>query len=133
MWLDTLNAMKKKSGKTSEQISEESGIPKGTLNKIFAGQTADPKYSTLSSLVHCLGYTVDDLDTSVDELELIRKKAPVTAAAETGEVDADQIKDLLVELGIMPDNIDLTEHDLRFLTVTFKAIADWFAQRSKDL
>jgi len=62
MWLDALNAMKKQSGKTTEQIAEESGIPKGTLNKIFAGQTKDPKYQTLHAIVHCLGFTVDDLD-----------------------------------------------------------------------
>lgn len=75
MWLDTLNAMKKRSGKTGEQISAESGIPKGTLNKIFAGQTADPKYSTLLSLVHCLGYTVDDMEIPVDEQCTTRKKS----------------------------------------------------------
>lgn len=65
MWLDKLSEMKKISGKTTEQISEESGIPKGTLNKIFAGQTKDPKYTTLKVLVHCLGFSVDDLENAL--------------------------------------------------------------------
>lgn len=131
MWLDTLNAMKKKSGKTSEQISDESGIPKGTLNKIFAGQTSDPKYSTLSSLVHCLGYTVDDLEIPVEELGLKKETSPAPAKAETKEVSADQIRALFVAAGIMPDGVDLTDEDLRFLRSVAKAVSAWFEQRDQ--
>ena len=61
MWLDNLNRIKKSSGMTIEQISEASGVPKGTLNKLFAGQTKDPQLSTVSAVVHCMGYTLDDL------------------------------------------------------------------------
>lgn len=35
MWLDNLNRIKKNSGMTIEQISEASGVPKGTLNKLL--------------------------------------------------------------------------------------------------
>ncbi|CZT57881.1 hypothetical protein BN3661_02214 [Eubacteriaceae bacterium CHKCI005] len=62
MWLETLRNFKKESGKTNEQIAVESDIPLGTLNKLFAGQTKDPQYSTLRKVVHCLGHTIDDLD-----------------------------------------------------------------------
>lgn len=61
MWLESLNRFKKNSGMTLEQISEASGIPKGTLNKLFAGQTKDPQLSTITAVVHCMGYTLDDL------------------------------------------------------------------------
>ena len=61
MWLDELVEMKRVSGKTLKQISAEAAIPLGTLNKIFAGQTSDPKFETLRAIVHCLGYTLDDL------------------------------------------------------------------------
>lgn len=44
MWLDRLAAMKKSSGKTTKQISEESEVPVGTLNKLFAGQTKDGSF-----------------------------------------------------------------------------------------
>lgn len=63
MLTDALNEMKRKSGKTLSQISEECNIPKGTLNKVFAGQTRDPQYGTLRTIVHALGYTLDDLET----------------------------------------------------------------------
>lgn len=62
MWLDNLIRIKKESGKTLEEISEISGIPRGTLNKIFAGQTKDPQLNTIKAIVHCLGFTLDDLD-----------------------------------------------------------------------
>ena len=66
MWLDNLNRLKKTSGLTLEQIAAASGVPKGTLNKLFSGQTKDPQLSTISAVVHSLGYTLDDIsdDTS---------------------------------------------------------------------
>jgi len=72
MWLDTLSVLKKKSKKTLKQISDESGVPLGTLNKLFAGQTKDPKLDTVRSVVHALGYTLDDLDGKQEEI----KKTP---------------------------------------------------------
>ncbi len=64
MWLDRLREMKEKSGLTTKEIAEKSKIPIGTLNKIFAGQTEDPKLGTIQQLVHFFGYTLDDLDDS---------------------------------------------------------------------
>jgi transcriptional regulator with XRE-family HTH domain len=61
VWLNKLNELKKRSGKTTDEVSELSGVPKGTLNKIFAGQTKDPQLSTVKSIVHVLGCTLDDL------------------------------------------------------------------------
>ena len=61
VWLENLNKLKKNSGMTIEQIALSSGVPKGTLNKLFAGQTKDPQLSTVSAVVHCMGYTLDDL------------------------------------------------------------------------
>ena len=61
MWLSQLNMMKKNSSLTIEEIAEKSGVPIGTLFKIFSGQTKDPKLGTIRSIVHCLGYTLDDL------------------------------------------------------------------------
>ena len=62
MWFDVLKQMKKDSGKTSKQISNETGIPKSTIDKLFSGQTKEPYLSMVRSIVHCLGYTLDDLD-----------------------------------------------------------------------
>ena len=33
MWLDSFNEMRKKSGMSLDELSEKSGVPKGTLSK----------------------------------------------------------------------------------------------------
>ena len=47
MWLDRLKEMKKQSKKTSKEISECTGIPKSTIDKLFAGQTKEPFLSSV--------------------------------------------------------------------------------------
>ena len=118
MWIDALNAMKKQSGKTTEQISEESGIPKGTLNKIFAGQTKDPKYQTLRTLVHCLGFTIDDLE---------EKKAPESEQTDPGEsITQEQLVSVLNTLGFLDENGQLSDADMKFLNSVIALLDEWF-------
>ena len=82
MWLDILKKMKKESGKTSKEISEITGIPKSTIDKLFSGQTKEPYLSMIRSIVHCLGYTLDDLDDTQKS----------TTPAETAKDDANKQK-----------------------------------------
>lgn len=112
MLTDALNEMKRKSGKTLSQISEECNIPKGTLNKVFAGQTRDPQYGTLRTIVHALGYTLDDLETFENPDE---KKSPAPAEAETGEITREMSIELLKALGLLDQSGNLSDDDLAFL------------------
>ena len=41
---------KKKMGLTNAVISKESGVPLGTVQKIFSGATAHPRYDTLLAI-----------------------------------------------------------------------------------
>lgn len=126
MLVDALNEMKRRSGKTLVQISEECKIPKGTLNKVFAGQTKDPQYETLKNIVHSLGFKLDDLDIIGTPEE---ENSPVTAAAETREISAEHIMDVFVSAGIMPAGQDLTDEDLLFLRSIASAVFTWFQER----
>lgn len=81
-WLDKINHMKKEKGMTTDDISKLSGIPKGTLNKLFAGQTKDPQLSTVKAVVHCMGFTLDDLDENTS--------SPTSEKSEAGELRADE-------------------------------------------
>ena len=67
MWLDTFDEMRKKSGMSLDEISEKSGVPKGTLAKISAGVTRAPTLETMKSLVYAMGYTLKDLDDGLKE------------------------------------------------------------------
>lgn len=56
-----LKEAKKRSGMTNEELSAASGVPVGTLKKIFSGDTKEPKLPALMSIASAL-------DTSVDYL-----------------------------------------------------------------
>ena len=83
MWLDAFNDMRRRSGLSLDELSEKSGVPKGTLAKITSGVTKAPALETIRSLVYAMGYTLNDLDNnenapektqrlSNDEIELLR-------------------------------------------------------------
>ena len=119
MWLDKLKSLKRQSGKTIDQISAESGISKGTVNKIFAGQTKDPQYTTLKAIVNCLGFTVDDLD----ENDPPSQDVPDLG----GSVEMETFVNILKLCGIkIPENSDISDDDYRFLSAMMSAVRDWF-------
>jgi transcriptional regulator with XRE-family HTH domain len=62
MGLEKIAEYKKKLGLTTEELSKQSGVPLGTLNKILSGDTKDPKLGTLKAIAKVLGCTLDDFD-----------------------------------------------------------------------
>lgn len=77
MGLDIINSLKKEKSLTTEQLSIESGVPIGTLNKILNGTTKDPKLETLKALSRVLGCSLDDFDDTTankEKIELILSK-----------------------------------------------------------
>lgn len=62
MGLEYIKIRKNEIGITTEELSAKSGVPIGTLNKILAGQTADPKFETLKALCKALGIKLSDLE-----------------------------------------------------------------------
>ena len=60
-WLDNIKRLKKEKNLTNESLSERSGISLGTLNKLLAGATEDPKLSTLLALSRALGVSMDEM------------------------------------------------------------------------
>ncbi|MBR0372936.1 MAG: Uma2 family endonuclease [Mogibacterium sp.] len=48
--LSKLKARKKALSLTNQDIAEESGVPLSTVQKVFAGQTASPRYDTLAQI-----------------------------------------------------------------------------------
>lgn len=113
MWFNALVELKKKSGKTLKQISEDSKVPLGTLNKLFSGQTKDPKLETVQAVVHALGYTLDDLDNGQNT-----KNSPSAAEAALGEDVSklfDYVNDALVSAGLIQNGEDITEQQAEIL------------------
>ena len=91
MTIEEMKKKKREKGYTYAQMSELSGVPLGTIQKIFSGETLSPRYDTLQSLeklfaetsivqeeaayaVHTQGsYTIEDYYALPDErrVELI--------------------------------------------------------------
>ena len=44
----------------NKALSEKSGVPLGTLNKIIYGETQDPSVNTIRDIADALGCTLDD-------------------------------------------------------------------------
>lgn len=57
MNLEMMKKRKKELGLTNQKLSELSGIPLGTVNKIFSGATKYPQYDTMLALETVLGLT----------------------------------------------------------------------------
>jgi len=62
MGLEMIGVIRKRLNMSVEELSEKSGIPLGTLSKISAGITKDPKLDTVKAIARALGCSLDDFD-----------------------------------------------------------------------
>lgn len=83
MNLEKMKQRKKDLHLTNQELAERSGVPLGTINKIFSGATKSPKYTTLLALETVLGmYFYHDEDgpyVSTVREEAVRYGAEYTA------------------------------------------------------
>jgi len=80
MTLEEMKARKKELGYTYEQISQLSGVPLGTVQKIFSGVTVTPRYDTLLALERVL---------AEPEPDTIRESQAAYTAKRQGEYTLD--------------------------------------------
>ncbi len=62
MTIEEMKARKAELGYTNETISQLSGVPLGTVQKIFAGETRSPRYDTVQKLTRLLGGQAHDAE-----------------------------------------------------------------------
>lgn len=130
MWLDNFNQMRQESGMSLDELSDKSGVPKGTLAKITSGITKAPSLETMRSLVYAMGYTLDDLDRGIQT-----KKSPTPSednAGENGKLSVDEVEKVLLSLGLIQEGQDVTEDDLRFINSVLDLIDMWFQNRHQQ-
>ena len=81
MNIEKLKQLKKDAGYTNQMIAEEAGVPIGTVQKVFSGETKAPRYKTLKAieavLIPASGIALDLVQ------ELAPKLAPEVAPAAT--------------------------------------------------
>lgn len=91
MWLDNLKELKKKSGKTSKQIADETKIPESTIKRIFGGDTDDPYVSTIHRIVICLGGSLDHVLADTNAVLAPESLAEAKETARLAEAESDLI------------------------------------------
>ncbi|MCL2563574.1 MAG: helix-turn-helix domain-containing protein [Oscillospiraceae bacterium] len=116
MWLDVIKRMKKEKGLTNEDLALISGVPVGTINKITAGITKDPKLETMRALANALGCSLDDF--SDPPLQDAKKERPGSDV----EQDALEVYNKLVEIN---DGKQLTDGQCEALLSFFESNADY--------
>jgi len=118
---------KKRLGINNEQLSEATGLPKSTIDKITAGTTTDPKLSTLTALAKYFGCTIDDLS------DIQQKNAPAPEdAGDNWEVAAaDQLYNMLVEIGWVKQGEKTTVQQREILAATVQLLKAQFHSGDK--
>lgn len=76
MTLEEMKRIKQERGYSLAQLSEYSGVPLGTLQKIFSGETEHPRYATLQALERVLSENTSIYQAGMRE----RKEAKVQEA-----------------------------------------------------
>ena len=88
MLYEELNKRKKELGLTTEQLSQLSGVPAGTVNKILSGETRSPRYDTLRALEKIL------YGGPESEQDAVREPSAVCSRKKQGEYTVEDYRRL---------------------------------------
>lgn len=64
MLLQKMQEMKDETKMTYQDIADKSGVPLSTVKRIFSGQTPDPGYTSVISIIEAMGGSDDDIKQS---------------------------------------------------------------------
>ena len=105
---DVLARLKTENGLTTDQLSQISGVPKGTLNKLLNGETRNPTGGTLKKLADALncpvellyareGHATRTLRNAEDVLPIHRRAIPLLGEIAAGvPIYADEETELIL-------------------------------------
>lgn len=85
---DKMIYLRTHTGLSTEEISERSGVPIGTINKIFTGETKNPTGKTASKLAKVLNVTAEYLLN--DDIPIERTIEKPTLVSESGPISPER-------------------------------------------
>lgn len=93
-----LKKRKRELGWTNQRLANESGVPMGTLNKIFNGSTRYPRDETVDALSRAMGLDYYEIQASETDPAVIRETGIYETAKKEGRVTLDTYYSLPDEL-----------------------------------
>ena len=75
---ELISRYRKDAGMTIDELSESSGVPKGTLTTIIAGPTKAPPLDTMKPIAKALGKRLADFD---DGIQIVKTNNGLSAGA----------------------------------------------------
>ena len=121
------NALLKKSrvehGMTQQQVADKIGIDKSTYCGYETGKR-QPDPRRIVQIAKALGVSPNVFFDSENE------KTPIPSTEGMGEkISVDELTDILLKLGFITQDEDLSDSDLRFLISVGEVIRSWFAKK----
>ena len=117
MWLQNLQELKKRSGKTTKQLAIETNLPERTLTRILTGETEHPQIDTLFVVVAALGGNLNDIFADTNVVVATETLVEVKETAEVIEAERDLVaveNDMLkAKVAAMTTEIELLKKELQ--------------------
>ena len=114
MWLENLKELKRKSGHSSKQIAEGTGLPERTVTRIFSGDTDNPSISTLIPIVNFLGGSLDEI--FADTKAVVGEKNLATLQATLAALKAE--KDLITSANaVLKEKVNVQAKEIEMLNL----------------
>lgn len=132
MTVEEMRRIKMKNGYTYAQLSEMSGVPAGTVQKIFSGETEHPRYSTLRALEQALRGTPDGIVFNDDKLFSYRngyKKGPGEYTVEDYYALPDDVRVELID-GVFYDMAAPTFFHQKIAGEIYRQIANFIRENN---
>ena len=132
MWLENLKNLKKKTGMTSKQIAERSGLSERTVARVFSGEKDSHYADTLSRIATALGSTLDEVLGDTKAVVGTQELVVLTDAVDTATAEIEMLK---AEVRVLQDKVAslMAENDLLRLKLEHKeeiiAIHNYYIKR----
>ena len=76
MTIEEMKRRKKELGYSNKKLAEVSGVPIGTVQKVFSGETSSPRYDTIQALTKALTAELSDTAYNVEDVWEVHEPEP---------------------------------------------------------
>ena len=123
--------IRKEFGYTRARLSDEIGVPYGTIAKYESGER-EPGHSYLIKIANKFGVTTDYILGVEEEKTPPSPAEPNQEESGRGKVSASEVEAALVQLGLIRPGEDLSDEDLKFLLGIGQILEAWFTRQREE-